>query len=375
MTRPIVAVLSSVHPAFDSRIFFKQCRSLARAGYEVELIVPHEASQMRDGVRILGLPVPASRTQRMFRTPFQVYRAALRSGATVCHFHDPELIPIGLLLKLRGRHVIYDVHDNLASDILGHKPYIPALARWPLSIGARIFERLAALIFDRVVAATPAIAAGFAKHNTTLVQNYPILAPGELADDDYERRPPWALFAGMISAARGIREMIEAVALVRGAGSMRLKVAGTFSPASLLQEMSALPGWRNLDFLGQQSREQVDRLMTQCRLGLVLYHPDRSHDQAQPNKLFEYMSMGLPVIASNFPLWRDIVEKTGSGLVVDPLDPHAIAVAIERLLANPREARTMGRNGWEAVRTMFNWDVEAAKLLSLYRTLIPGVVG
>ena len=166
--------------------------------------------------------------------------------------------------------------------------------------------------------------------------------------------------------------MIQAIALFPEAMEVRLRLAGNFADEPLEQEMRALPGWRRVDFLGWQSREQVDRLMAQCRLGLVTYHPGRTHNESQPNKLFEYMSLGLPVVASNFPLWREIVEGTRCGIVVDPLDPKAIAGAMQGLLAHRAEAEAMGQRGREAVRLKFNWSVEAEKLLALYRSLFGG---
>ena len=368
--KPVVAVMTSAHSPFDIRIFLKQCRSLAGAGYDVVLIVPHERPEVRDGVRIHSLSWPKSRVQRMIRTTLQVYRAVRSEDAAVCHFHDPELIPVGLLLKLRGHRVVYDVHEDLSFDILDLKPYIPKLARRPLSVIADLLERGASKCFDRIVAATPAIAARFAPHRTTLVQNFPIVTTPLPALSEYASRPPWVLYAGIISVQRGIHEMIEAVGLLPESTGVRLKLAGKFSPQSLEQELQRLPGWKRVDFVGWQTRDQLDSLMDQCRLGLVTLPPAKSYEASQPNKLFEYMAMGLPTVASNFPLWRQIVEGTGSGMLVDPLNVREIASAIHWLLEHPCEAEAMGQNGRSAVRSKYNWDSEAAALLKMYRTLV-----
>jgi glycosyltransferase involved in cell wall biosynthesis len=89
-----------------------------------------------------------------------------------------------------------------------------------------------------------------------------------------------------------------------------------------------------------------------------------------PIKLFEYMAAGVPVIASNFPLWRSIVEGSGAGLIVDPEDPHAIASAMRWILANPSQAAAMGMRGRQAVLDRFNWNTEAAKLLAMYDRIL-----
>jgi glycosyltransferase involved in cell wall biosynthesis len=85
--------------------------------------------------------------------------------------------------------------------------------------------------------------------------------------------------------------------------------------------------------------------------------------------MFEYMSAGVPVIASNFPLWREIVEGNDCGLCVNPLQPKEIAEAVDFLVANPERAKAMGRNGQRAVREKYNWGNEEMKLLSLYKQI------
>jgi hypothetical protein len=128
-------------------------------------------------------------------------------------------------------------------------------------------------------------------------------------------------------------------------------------------------GWEKIRFLGWQSRNCIVSLLAEVRMGLVLFHPAPNHIDAQPNKLFEYMSAALPVIASDFPLWRRIIEGAGCGLLVDPLDPQAIANAIEYLLTHPSEAEAMGQRGREAVQKWYNWEPEAEKLVRFYDDL------
>ncbi|MBD3768073.1 MAG: glycosyltransferase, partial [Gammaproteobacteria bacterium] len=103
--------------------------------------------------------------------------------------------------------------------------------------------------------------------------------------------------------------------------------------------------------------------------GLVTFLPAPNHIDAQPNKMFEYMSAGLPIITSIFPLWREIVEGNQCGLCVDPLDPQAIGEAIQYLIDNPVEAEQMGKNGRQAVEQKYNWTIEEQKLLDLYAGL------
>ena len=146
-------------------------------------------------------------------------------------------------------------------------------------------------------------------------------------------------------------------------------LAGAFDSASLEKEVRGLAGWSRVDFLGWQSRRQVAGLLGSVRAGLVLFHPVPNHVEAEPNKLFEYMAAGLPIVASDFPLWREIVGKTECGLLVDPLDPSAIADAIRWIFEHPDDAAAMGERAQEAARTRYNWDAEARKLLEFYGKL------
>jgi glycosyltransferase involved in cell wall biosynthesis len=130
--------------------------------------------------------------------------------------------------------------------------------------------------------------------------------------------------------------MVQAIDRVPERHELRLVMAGTFGPATLVEQLVAQRGWAKTKMVGFLARPDLARLLSEARMGLVLFHPAPNHTEAQPNKLFEYMSAGIPVVASDFPLWRQIVEGAGCGLLVDPLDPRAIAEAMEWLLDHRR---------------------------------------
>ena len=228
-------------------------------------------------------------------------------------------------------------------------------------------ERLGAKFFDGVVAATPHIAKRFPPIKTVTVQNFPFLNQSTRNTAiPYHQREKIVAYVGVVSALRGAKEMLQAMALLSHRPNARLRIAGIFSPVGLEDEARKSPGWDRVDFLGWQRHEEAMAMLGETRMGLVLFHPIPNHMDAQPNKLFEYMSAGIPVIASDFPLWRQIVEKTRCGLLVDPLNPKAIAEAIQWLIEHPTEAEEMGERGQEAIHEHFNWDSEANKLLILY---------
>lgn len=358
--------MTSAHDATDNRIWLCECKTLAEAGYDVVLIAPGEEDSVLDGIPVRAIRKHGGRLKRMVLTVWHVYRAALREKADIYHFHDPELIGVGLLLKLQGKRVIYDVHEDLPRQTLS-KDYLPPFCRRFVAVVAEIVETAGAFVFDAIVAATPTIARRFPQRKTVSVQNFPYQEEFfECAESAPADRPSVIAYAGILTRIRGVKEMISSMAFLPESLDARLVLAGTCSPANLESELRTLAGYERSEFVGQRSRKEVSELMASARVGLVLYYPERNHVASEPAKLFEYMSAGLPVVASNFPYWRKFVERTKCGLSVDPLDPRAIAEAIQWLLEHPDEAAAMGRNGQEAVRTTYNWRTQGKILTDLY---------
>lgn len=361
-----VCILTSVHSPYDIRIFHKESKSLAMAGYDVSLIAQYDKDEVVDGIRILSLPRPRNRIERMTKTVWQTYRRALEVDADIYHFHDPELIPVGLLLKLHGKRVIYDVHEDVPRQNLS-KSYIPAVFRRPISLMIGALEAFSARRFDGVVTATPFISRRFRElgANVVNVNNYPLLSELYAAEIQWAKKKNVVCYVGGIAQIRGAFEMVKAI----GKTKYRLLLAGNIE-TDIAKSLKQMPSWRQVDALGFVNRECVRVTMTCSMGGAVLFHPEPNHIDAQPNKMFEYMSAGIPVIASDFPLWREIVEGNECGICVDPLNTEEIAKAIEFIIENPAEAEQMGKNGRRAVEERYNWSMERKKLMDLYRKLI-----
>jgi glycosyltransferase involved in cell wall biosynthesis len=364
-----VVHMTTAHEADDTRIFAKECRTLASAGFDVHLIAPNAGEGTTHGVRTHGVAPARSgdRRARMSATALDVHRRARALGADLYHFHDPELMPAGLLLARSGVPVVYDAHEDLAATVLD-KAWIrtrlrPPLARLVAGLEPRAAGRLAA-----VVAATPAIAEGFAgcRCEVVTVNNFPELGEFRDVDRSDPAPEPAVCFVGAITAIRGIEVMVEAVAKT----DARLLLAGRFESPAFADRLRALPGWSQVVHLGPVGRAELADVFGRAAAGVVVFAPLANHVRAQPTKLFEYMSAGLPVIASKFPLWRDIVEGANCGICVDPLDPDALARAIRWIVGHPHEARELGENGRRAVAGTYNWEHEGRKLTALYQRLL-----
>jgi glycosyltransferase involved in cell wall biosynthesis len=367
-----VCVLTSAHPPFDVRIFHKECKSLARAGYEVTLVASAGEDGLHDGIVLHALPVWKSRMDRFARGSLAVYRKALEAGADVYHFHDPELIPVALLLRLHGKKVIYDIHEDLPRTI-SYKPYIPRPLCGSVSRTVQFIEDWACRRFSALVAATPAIGARFdgVNENLAVLNNYPRIeeiasapAPGSGS------REPSLLYVGMrITRARGAEEMVRAMGLLPERLQARLKLVGKWDSTELPAGLAKLPGWERIEYIGPLDRAEVAAELQNAYAGLVILHPEPNYVTAQPVKLFEYMCAGIPVIASDFPVCREIIDQAGCGILVDPLNPKEIAAAMEFLLTHPAEAAEMGRRGYQAVHDRYSWANEEKVLLRLYSKL------
>jgi len=363
-----VVHLTTVHSALDHRIFRKECRSLARAGYAVTVIGPHSGDALQESVAIRAIVKPPSRAVRMTQTAWRVYRAALQEGADVYHFHDPELIPIALLLRARGKKVIYDVHEDYPKDIY-FKPYLPRFVRRAISSIIDCIETAAARRFSAIVAVTPTIASRFASANakTVIVRNYPY------GEELIDRTPaPWAsrslaaAYIGTISPQRGISEMVTAIGMLPESLRGTLEIAGDEVPVHVKQQA----GWSRVHHHGILDQRSTYQLLRNVRIGLSCQHPIPTFVDSIPVKIFEYMGAGLPIVVSNFPLWRRMLEEVRCAIFVNPLNPREIADALEFLLSNSPEAEAMGQRGQAAVASQFNWDSESRTLVDLYAGLI-----
>ena len=197
------------------------------------------------------------------------------------------------------------------------------------------------------------------------INNFPLL--NEFANViDWRQKENEVVYVGGISKIRGIEEIVSALAYTDG---VRLNLAGKFSEKVVEEKIQNLQSWSRVNGLGFLNRQRLKKVFAKSRAGLVTFLPVPNHIDAQPNKMFEYMSAGLPIIASNFPLWREIVEGNQCGLCVDPLNTKAIGKAIQYIIDHPEESERMGKNGRKAVEQKYNWDHEKQKLMDLYKSL------
>ncbi|MHA6250721.1 glycosyltransferase family 4 protein [Oceanobacillus sp. CAU 1775] len=362
-----VCHMTSVHPYDDIRITIKEAQSLAKVGYEVHLIAPNTKEKKFGDVYIHGLMNNyKSRIQRVKKFTKDVYLKALEIDANIYHFHDPELLPIGEKLKREGKVVIYDVHEDVPRQIL-NKHWIPKMLRKPFSYAFEMYENNKVRKMDAIVTATPHIKKRFENLNGRVVNinNFPIL--NELYKPEEKKNvEKKMLYIGGITEERGSIAMVRAIEETQGT----LEIAGNFvNQEEKIKFKEAIKIETKVNYHGYLDRDGIRKMLSKSSAGFVILEPRLNFIDSLPIKMFEYMAAGIPVIASNFPLWQEIIEKNNCGICVNPLNIEEIKNAVEWIFKNPIEAAMMGNNGRNAVENKYNWETESKELIKLYKSI------
>ena len=403
--------ITNEHSSDDPRIFHKMCTSLARSGvFDVFLVAPGE-SRLENGVHIIGagerrMTEKNALPCRVWRKSFElltldkrlflsrIYKKALAVDARIYHIHDIPLLPMGMKLKKRGYTVIFDSHEDypaIASSgtlyLLKPHGILRALIANRLIMAIRPYRRLLNRLhhrlfrhyhdrccrrFDAVVYVTPGRFFDFLlslNPMTTLVTNYPLTQntpPPDVCPDYASRK---AVFAGGILPYWNHGTIIRAIADMPGA----TYILCGYTVKKYLRELMTLPGWEYVDYRGRVPHEEVAGILRSAAVGVAVYdywaNTEGNHGALGIIKIYEYMQAALPVVCTDFTLWKEMVAEYDCGICVNPDDKEGIKNAIRYLIDHPDEARRMGQNGRRAVMEKYNWAAEEARLLNLYGLL------
>lgn len=366
---PLFLHVTTVHVRDDVRIRYKMAKGLsAISDARVALLVfDGRGDENDEGLLIHDLGRrPRSRMMRFLIGSWRFIVSVRKFRPSITHFHDPELILAGCLLSISGYAVIYDVHEDLPRQIAS-KYWVPRFIRKAVSLFAEGLEWLGGVVLSGIVAATPTIADRFPEKKTIVVQNYPLLSEFPTSTSTpMASRSRTIAYIGGIARVRGAFQIVDVMPLLP---DVRLKLAGKFIPESLRIELESRQGWKRVEYMGWLGREGVSKLLEETRVGLVLLHPTDSYLESLPVKMFEYMASGIPMVVSDFPLWRRILSDFDCAIFVDPFDLRQVAEAVEGLVNNPERAEVMGVAGRQAIESKYNWESELIELDRFYRNL------
>lgn len=363
--------LTSAHSRYDTRIFLKECVSLAKVeGYDISLVVADGlGDEERDSVHIFDVGKLDGRLNRMFRTTKNVLNKVIDLDSDIYHFHDPELIPVGIKLKKFGKKVIFDIHENIALQIKD-KEYLNYFLRNALSYVYTRYEKRALRKFDILILAENSYVEYYSKlsNSIAVILNMPDIEP--LKAFQVESREKNGLFyIGGISNGRGLDVTIEALKILKKhiPDIYMYYIGNTYNNVVETIDMKSIQP--NIKFYGPMPLLEGLELSKEAKVGLSILKPIGNYTSSYSTKVFEYMAIGLPVITSNFTLYKDIVEKYYCGICVDPLDSKEIAEAIVYIITHPNEAKKMGDNGKRAIMERYNWGIEEKKLFEIYERI------
>lgn len=364
-----VVHVSSAHPASDNRIRYRECATLVGAGYAVSLVAV-ESDHPTGEDRINDFSIPRlPRLQRVLISGPRAIAAALKARPEILHLHDPELVWAVPLLRLLRKKVVYDAHEDLPVQVVS-KPYVNSFSRPVLSFFAQGIVKVARLS-NHIIAATETIAERFPEEKTTIVHNYPPLRIEEGVAPNQSDRPKNVVYVGGITRNRGAEVMVSAVGNEEFPEKWNFTLAGTASE-SLIAQLNQIPGWEKTRFLGQVPSTEARDLLLNSKIGFVLLQNTQAYRESLPTKMFEYFAAGIPVIASDFPLWRTIVEKNECGILVDQESPEQIARAVKQYAENPEMLEKHSLNARRLAVEKFNWKHEGESLLGAYNKLLCG---
>lgn len=362
---PVVMLANAGHKPLDTRIFHKEAKSLQKAGYEVTLIIPHDRSFEQEGIKVEHVALPTKGWHQLLRCPLHIWRRARQHpSAAIFHLHDSELLLVGLVLRMTGRRVIYDAHEDTPLQI-SYQHWIPWLLKKPYAWFYFLLEKLAGWCFHAVIVAEPVIARYFPVKKVTLIRNFPI-AGSFKTPRPYLDREKTVVYVGLLSKPRGVVEMLTGFRMAHEKTGLGFVLGGKFAPAALEVELLPCPGVAYRSWLPYG--DMIEALET-ARIGIITPHPIRRYLTNYPVKLFEYMAAGLPVIAARDAESSTFITEADAGILVNPLDTKAIADAMVTLCNDTHRADAMGQRGRALIMEKYNWEKESAKLLQLYEEL------
>lgn len=371
--------ITSAHERDDTRIFQKECKSLSSVGYQVYMLVNDSMpSEEVGGVNIISTNIePKNRLERFIKTKRKMLELALKIDAKIYQFHDPDLIGFALKLKKKKPNIkiVFDSHEDIPAQIL-KKEWIPAIFRKLVSKCFEKYQNTTLKKFDYLVGVTPHLVEKLKKinNNVEMVTNYPLL---EKENDEIIEEKEIIRSNGSICFAGGISKQWNHHIILQALEEMDIKyiLCGS-GDEEYLKELKKYTSWNKVDYKGKIPFEKVKRVYQEAQMGIALlaYSPNTDYKQGTlgNTKIFEFMQAGIPIICTDFVLWKEIVAKNGCGICVNPTDIEAIRNAIEYLSNNPEICKSMGQNGKKLVDEELNWNSQFCKLAKVYNELLCG---
>ena len=372
MTR--VLHLSVVHKPDDPRIYERECRTLAQAGYEVMYMVPG-AEPRRDDAGVIFAPLPERSRKTRFLSSVEITNSLRKLRPDVLHVHDPELLTLFPAAKALVPRLVYDMHEYVV-EAVGNKPYLPSRVRPVASQTTAVAQKsLAALGAGVVVVVQDQLdALGDRPELRLVLPNYPRVERFEGAEPVPELAADPRLkliYVGSLSRARGCTMMLDVMERL-GPDEAVLYLGGAFNDPALELEVGerlALGLADRVKLLGRVPPPELPRYLAAADVVWVPSQPDGQYSHPTvPTKLLEGMTMGLAALVSDLPGRGELVRGEACGLAVEP-GPEGHLDGVRRLLADRSYLPKMGARGRSAVERRYSWEAVQGDLVDFYDRL------
>ena len=358
-----IFIMSSLHRWDDSRIYYKEALCLNKEYKIVICGVSDFCFKRVNNIEIYGLSERKKVYKRVLSW-FKLLKLALKIPASIYHFSK----------------IIYDIHENISSTI-PEKIRIPKPIRkvlfylWPILETYSIKRYI-----DYIVTASDDIAMLYQKYKNkvVIIRNFAYSDFLKYNDSKIIEKKHnlynnslTVIYAGSLMRAKGILEIVKAIKYVDRKYDIKLILTNNFNNTDFEKKVKNIASDRVI-FTGRLCYKKVFEYLKMSDIGLACYHPISNYVNGIDRmlKIFEYMSVGLPIIISNFPTWKNFINTNRCGITANPMSPKSIAKAIEWFISHPEEMVKMGENGKKAIKEKYNWDMESQKLIKVYRKLL-----
>jgi len=371
-----IAVCSTVHQFDDPRVFHRQAQTLSKK-YATHLYVcaPFRQKLINSRLKIWGLPIWEKKSDRV-RNILQLISYLWKENASVYILHDPELLIIVPFLKFfkKGK-IIYDIHENYRY-LMTEKLWIPEALRNIIAKLYVLIENIILHFVDMIWYPVDNIGKHYddnRKIKKLLVPNVPDLNHFEFKVDSYPK-DNILIYLGTIVEDRGIRELVLAFKkILQKFPSYKLKLIGHFLSENYKTEILNLIKEKGLEgkaeWVNRLPYREIPGILSRTKIGYINYLPTPNNMNTLSNKLFEYLSMGIPVIAPAYPNYIQILEKHNCGICVNPANIDEIANATIELLQDEQKRVRMGKTGQKLFNEKYNWEKNEANLFKAVRNL------
>lgn len=370
-----VCIFSTAQPVNDVRLFYREAKSLAKEGYDVHVILAGAKDEFREGVHVHGVTKADSRLVRMFILPWVVVFKALRTKSCIYHFHDPELLPLGFLMKwLLFKRVIFDMRESTRRQIMG-KEYISFFFRRAASLSYQLLEWLCLKGLFLIVA-NDLSALEYKK--SYLVRNFPEIGENNLISNfvpmSQRLKKPLIIYLGGVWESRGGSTYVDIANRLNEDGlDFEMMIIGPYTESYgkyLKAKVDQLKLGDKIKITGRMDYNAAMKYVSRAAIGLSILDPIPNYTFCLSGKILEYMMVGTPVLCSDFIHWMSYVDGEKAGRGVDPANMDEIYKVCRSMLSDKEVLDEMSHNGIEAVQKKYNWETEFKVLVACYKDIL-----